>query len=211
MEPTIRFLKVSPSSKARNDDTYSSKITLEGDWLENCGFVSGDLITIKIERRKLVITPRSKKDFTKINKGAVDLSNVNLSAGDIVYPYFGRWGIVKREILKATLEGERYRVTSIPCHAPGIALNDLIDAEQEFGHLFFKRIAKRSGNCTIHLRVRDTYWEKIILPHLESLGCTWNNRTKQRFSINVPRTASLKEITDFLDWGKSQSALEYER
>lgn len=211
-------MKVSYSGIPRKDgDRFVSKISLEGVWLEDCGFEGGDLITIHVEPHKLVITPRSKKDLIRINRAAVDLSNVKLNSGDIVYPYFGNRGAMKKEILKATLEGEQYRITSIPYLAAGIALNDLIEVEEEFGCLFFKRIVKKSGNSTIHLQLWDKYWEKPLLTYLESLGCTWISRASGRTSkvglriaINVPSTATLKDVMDFLDRGKGISAWEYD-
>jgi hypothetical protein len=154
MEPKIRFLTVWSTSR---ETKYVARINLEGEWLENCGFEAGDPITVRMRPQRLVITPRSKNDEMKINRNAVDLTNIKLTTGEIVYPYFGSRGIVKKEIIKATKEGELYRVSTIPYRAPGIALGDLIAVEEEYGYLFFKRIVQKSGNRIIHLELWDRF------------------------------------------------------
>ena len=101
------------------------------------------------------------------------------------------------------LDKNRYRLESIPFFIYGVSLHDVIRASSDAaGRLQFVKVVKPSPNRTLRARsdefVRKAARRNRVIAGLEQLGCAVEVLRSRLMAINVPPSADLKAVTDYL-------------
>jgi hypothetical protein len=105
-----------------------------------------------------------------------------------------------------------YRLDNSPFFAYGVSWEDIVVAEfGEDQHLEFVRCARKSGNRTVRVIFQDYRSEDppahAVLSDLRELRCSYEVMQPRMISVNVPPTADLDRVTDFLS---QQPGLQWE-
>jgi hypothetical protein len=191
-----------------------ARIILQGRWLEEAGFKEGDQIAVEIEPYHLRITPADMYDTERGQRWALNFDVLRNNPGDIVVQYKDRHKIWRFEVLSSQKEGKHYRVTSAPHRLISIAKGDLIQAEEDFGHLFFTGVVDYGPNKTIQLKISDcsNAHEELFAASMQA-GCEISRRVNYRVTINMPwRTMAredFKYIFRHLDAGVENGYWDY--
>ncbi len=114
------------------------------------------------------------------------------------------------ESVWATKEGLYYRINNIPFFASNIALNDIVDVEEEGGALYFDKLIEASGHTTIQMVIFKKENLPVIGEKLELLGCTWEgSHLDNLISIDVPKNISYDIVKSYLDEGEIKELWSY--
>ena len=201
MERKVRVLTVYPAFRSSANRSLP-RINLEGVWLMEAGFAEGDKVAVRIEPKKLTITIDDFFTYSeRAHRGVLNINREDLNEGDIVVQYKDSRGLWRKEMINTVKEGDFYKVINIPYRAPGIALGDLVEAEEDRGVLFFIRVAQTSGNRVIHLEILERYVEEQLYQDLKATGCTWIRRYRRCITINIPLSAPWERLIQMFDWG----------
>ena len=187
------------------------RINIEGKWLKKIGFEEGEKIAVRVEEKKLTIVVDQWYHNEKNRRAILNVKKEDIKEGDVIVQYKDSRGVWRKEMLTTTKEGIYYRVSSIPYSVPGIALNDLIEAEKDYGLLFFSRIVQVGGNRVVRLDLRESYAEGQLLKDLKFTGCTWLSRRRQPMTINIPVTAPFDKLMRMFDWGAKSGYWVYQQ
>ena len=103
------------------------------------------------------------------------------------------------EKVNAKKVGEYYQIKSIPAFAKNLAFDDLVEAENDKGSLYFEKLIKESGHSTIHIVIFDLNIRNEIISTLKSFGCGVNEiNSIDYLVIDVPPLIHYLPIKDFL-------------
>jgi Toxin SymE, type I toxin-antitoxin system/Domain of unknown function (DUF4265) len=214
MEINVRVLTVSSIQRAASGNYYYlvPKINLQGKWLENCGFTEGKKIAVSVGADKLIITAGDQYENEKNHRAIVKVNKHEMNEGNVIVQYKDKVGIWRKSMLNTIKEGNYYRVATIPYGIISVAMGDLIEAEEEYGLLFFVRVVQVGGNRVVYLDLRDDrYVKDQLLADLKATGCTWISRYKKSMSINIPLTAPWDKLIAMFDFGASKGYWVYQQ
>ena len=106
--------------------------------------------------------------------------------------------------------GRYWRVDNIPFYATNIALNDLIEIENEDKKYWFKDIIEESGHSVVQLKYNEDKTQTEIGSEFELFGCTWEGFKDQNFlAINIPAEVNYEGISNFLQEGFKNGRWSY--
>src|SRR5258708_22747870 len=211
MKKSGRLLKVLSGIRPRPRNRRGvPRINLEGRWLERLGFTEGEKVAVVVQPKRLVITVEDKYDKEKIHRRILDLTKVD--PGDVIVQYKDLNDNWRKEIIKVEKAGRYYRITSIPYKLTGLALGDLIKADEQFGHLFFNRVVRYGPNQTIQVQLRDAkFADEQLLKVIKLLDCEAIQRLNGRITINIPMRADCRELLRYLDEVVRQGYWDYRK
>lgn len=133
-----------------------------------------------------------------------------MSDSKILLTYRDEDGNYQVESVWATKEGQYYRINNIPFLAPNLALDDLVEAEEDNGTLYFEKLIEPSGHSVIQMIIFDESEIMTIGKELEQFGCTWEGSHKKKLiSIDVPKQVSYTVVKQYLDQGEEGGRWTY--
>jgi hypothetical protein len=133
-----------------------------------------------------------------------------MSDSKILLTYKDDNGDYQVESVWATKEGEYYRINNIPFLASNIAMNDLIEAEEDDGALYFEKLIMPSGHSTIQMIFFVETNIASTGKKLESMGCSWEgSHLKNQISVDIPAKANYAIIKAYLDKGETTGIWSY--
>ena len=133
-----------------------------------------------------------------------------MSDSKVLVTYKDADGNYQIESVWATKEGNHYRINNIPFFATNIALDDLVDIEEEDGALYFHKLVNASGHSVVQLIVFDENNVILIGKELEKLGCTWEgSHVKTLMSVDIPTEVHYNVIKSYLDEGEKHGLWSY--
>jgi hypothetical protein len=123
--------------------------------------------------------------------------------GDMVKVQFYDTDVGYENLWATPVEGDLYRLESVPYFIYNISLGDLVSARpNEQGRLQFVQLVMPSGNRTLRARPEDfTIVEargRHFLTTLKSYGCDIEVLEPRLIAIGVPKETGLDAITEFL-------------
>ena len=109
-----------------------------------------------------------------------------------------------------SLGNDEYQLDNSPFYAYSVSWGDVVlapfDPEEE--RPTFQRVVKKSGNRTIRVifkpPVEDGNSSDKVLQGLVALGCSYEGANRGYMSINIPPSASLSDVADYLLAEKAQ-------
>jgi hypothetical protein len=117
-------------------------------------------------------------------------------------------GEIAKESIWVKPVGAHYQVDNIPFFAPGIAVNDIVSAEEEHGQLHFEELITPSGHSTIQIVMFEMVEKDRITRQIEQFNCSWEG-FKRTIAIDIPASLEYKQIKHFLDSESEQEVLDY--
>ncbi len=106
-----------------------------------------------------------------------------------------------------------YRVANIPFYSQELCYEDEVQVSTEADGLkWFQQVASSSGNSTLRLVFFAPHAQRSpeVLERINRLGCTWEGASARFYSVNVPASASLDDVLDYLSQCSEQGWLDYE-
>jgi hypothetical protein len=100
------------------------------------------------------------------------------------------------------LGNNRYRLENSPFYAYEVSWLDVVEAlPATDGALEFERVVEKSGHRTVRVILEQTSRSesgKRVLDQLVDMGCTWEGMNTKLICIDLPASASLDKVADFL-------------
>ena len=136
--------------------------------------------------------------------------NLRLREGQGGYPRY-----LYESIWAAPLTDGTYEVASIPFFSDDVALGDVVQANEdpEVDGVFFKQLARESGNSLIRVELADEDEMRKLAEHLRSLGCA-SESLYTLLAVNIPAHVSYAPILKILmqghesaGWGVDEAVL----
>jgi hypothetical protein len=116
------------------------------------------------------------------------------------------------ESVWATVESEgRYKLDNIPFFARKATLDDVVAVSEDDGDLWFSAVVGTSGNSLLRVVLFDETRIEELRQHLGNLGCSteWD-KTHDLVSVNVPMSARLGSVQEYLRNEAAKGWLDYE-
>jgi hypothetical protein len=111
------------------------------------------------------------------------------------------------------LGGGLYTLDNIPAFAPGLALDDVIAAEDEDGVPVFRRVARRGGHSTYWLFFSNDVESPEatnFLGQLESRACSYEGVRGRMIAVDVKPEADIYEVYSLLQKAENEGLLQFE-
>jgi hypothetical protein len=187
------------------------RIHLEGRYLEKSGFAIGDKVAMIVEPGHISISVEPKYQEEKIHREILDFTGVRYKHGDVIVQFQQR-GIWRNEIIRTAADKQHYRLTSVPVKISGLALGDLVSAEEQFGMLFYLNLVQPGPNLTIQVRYRDSkFADEQLLRVVPLCGCKAAHIRASGITINAPRASDYRKLIEYLDHGVGHGYWEYRK
>lgn len=118
---------------------------------------------------------------------------------------------IEMESLWATPIDGGYKLDNIPFYAKGVALNDLVSAEETDGCLLATSILKPSGHSTIRIWFASRDDIEPTRNKLDQMGCGSEISDVPRLvAVDVPPAVDYSDIKRILDEGESKGKWDYQ-
>ncbi|PLK42062.1 DUF4265 domain-containing protein [Emticicia sp. TH156] len=170
----------------------------------------------KAERQVDHDKPKSKGGSGTPDNGKVlcrdcNLKKVIIMKTKIIVVYKDIEDEISEETLwSEILENGYYKIDNIPLYAPNLALNDIINVEDDDGVLYFDSIIEYSGHSTLQIVFIMEEKSMEILAKLVDFGCSWEGmKNTAYFAIDVPPNADYSEIKKYLNEKYQRGILDY--
>lgn len=119
-------------------------------------------------------------------------------------------GNLATEGVRASKEGEYYRVKNVPFFAPNLAYNDLISVENDEGELFFDSLIEASGHTTLQIIFFKHEFVDQVTEDLVKFNCDWEgSHVKEYISVDVPKTVNYSEVRKYLNQKFEEGILDF--
>lgn len=122
------------------------------------------------------------------------------------YPPAGYEGVWARH------EGEnRFKIDNIPFFTREATTDDIVEAAEENGQLYYRATIKRSENSLLRVAYFEGTDPVALRENLKALGCSteWDEN-HHLISVNVPPEVRLADVQAFLQRGSEQQYWDYE-
>lgn len=106
-----------------------------------------------------------------------------------------------------------YRLDNIPAFVPGLALDDVIAAEDEDGVPVFRGVRKRAGHSTYWLFFSNDVERPQaanFLSQLESLGCSYEGVRGRMIAVDVEPEPDIHQVYSFFQKAESEGLMQFE-
>lgn len=104
-----------------------------------------------------------------------------------------------------------FKLDNIPFFATGIAVNDIISAEDEGGVLWYREVVQPSAHSTLRVIVYDENEVAQVRALFKEKGCpTELSHIPGLFAMDVPPEVPLEALKPLLDEGRAQERWDYE-
>ena len=128
----------------------------------------------------------------------------------VVLVYKDSEGKIANETIWVQVEGNNFKVDSIPFFAPNLAMNDIISVEYDEGTMYFDGLIYPSGHSTIQIIFFQLDAVNKVLKILEGIGCTWEGlKNNPYFTIDIPTTVNYEVVRDFLNRKLAEKILDF--
>lgn len=102
-------------------------------------------------------------------------------------------------------------IDNIPFFARDATLGDVVSVREEDGHLWFSEVQVSSGNSLVRVALFDKSRFDELSRQLEHFGCSSEGfRDGKLVAVNIPKTAALDAIQEYLRSGSVQGWLDFE-
>jgi hypothetical protein len=104
-----------------------------------------------------------------------------------------------------------FKLDNIPFFATGVAVDDIISAEEEGGVLRYKEVVRPSAHSTLRVIVYDEAEVAQVRSRFKEMGCSTElSHIPGLIAIDVPPTVSLEALKPILEEGRAQERWDYE-
>lgn len=104
-----------------------------------------------------------------------------------------------------------FLIDTIPFFATDATLGDEVNAEQIDGELFYVSTSEPSGNSLLRVVFFDAAFVEDLRRQLNELGCSSElSHVDCLIAVNVPQSASLREVQQLLNAGCDKGQWDYE-
>lgn len=111
------------------------------------------------------------------------------------------------------LGDNKYRISNIPFYVYGVSYDDIVEAEEQDGQLFYAKTVSKSGNNTFRLiiekGVSEETFKEYVKNHLLPYA-TYEKGLYNLYSFNVDYGIDVKAFVRELDRGEALGLFEYE-
>jgi hypothetical protein len=115
------------------------------------------------------------------------------------------------ESLWATQCDDGYKLDNIPFYAKGVALNDVVSAEETNGYLCVTSLLKPSGHSTVRIWFANTDDIEPFREILRKIGCASEISDVPRLiAVDIPPDVDYSKIRRILDEGLSEEKWDYQ-
>ena len=124
------------------------------------------------------------------------------------------WPPVGAESMWAVKVGENeYKIDNIPFYVRGISVGDIVSTKEEDKVLYYNKLLKDSGNCTIRVfiqneNVKET--EGFLRTFLKEKGAEIEGLNEGFFAIDISPSVDLEIIMDHLREGEKRGEWAFE-
>jgi len=102
-------------------------------------------------------------------------------------------------------------IDNIPFFARDATLGDVVSVKEEDGHLWFSAVQVSSGNSLVRVVLFDRSRFDELSRRLEHFGCSSEGfRDGKLVAVNIPKTAALDSIQEYLQAGSLEGWLDFE-
>ncbi|MDO4641905.1 MAG: DUF4265 domain-containing protein [Neisseria sp.] len=123
--------------------------------------------------------------------------------------YYDLEGNIEKERLSGDLLlDNKFVIREIPLFVPNLALNDIVEVEEDEGHLFFADLVKASGNITIHIVLLKNSFENLFSIIRENRG-TIRRFGESYLAVNFTLLDDYMKTKSILDFYELKNVISY--
>lgn len=109
------------------------------------------------------------------------------------------------------LENGDFQVDNIPFYVPGLALGDIVSAEEEDGVLFGTGVTDQNGHSTVRVVFFNAAVVDEVRALLEASGCSWESMKDSSFTaVDVPPEVDYDKVIEILTVRADTDDLDFE-
>lgn len=107
--------------------------------------------------------------------------------------------------------GEGFKLDNIPFYAKGVALDDVVSANEVDGCLYVDELLKPSGHSTVRLWFADEKDVQAVRAELKVMGCDSEISDQPRLvAVDIPSSVRYEKIREYLDAGEADGKWDYQ-
>ncbi|MFV0478023.1 MAG: DUF4265 domain-containing protein [Parahaliea sp.] len=115
------------------------------------------------------------------------------------------------ETVWAIPHGEGFKLDNIPFYAKGVALDDVVSANEVDGCLYVDELLEPSGHSTVRLWFSDEKDVQTVRAELKAMGCDSEISDQPRLvAVDIPSSVSYEKIREYLDAGEANGKWNYQ-
>jgi hypothetical protein len=104
-----------------------------------------------------------------------------------------------------------FKLDNIPFFATGVAVDDIVSAQEEGGVLRYREVVQPSAHSTLRVIVYDEAEVARVRALFSEKGCSTElSHIPGLIAIDVPPAVSLEALKPILDEGRAQERWDYE-
>jgi hypothetical protein len=104
-----------------------------------------------------------------------------------------------------------YSLDNVPFFARGVSWGDVVSGEQKGDELHFKEVVRPSDHSVLRVIVHDKSKVGEMHDKLKEMNCdTEQSHLPSLLTVDVPPTADLRKVLDFLSEGEADGRWTYE-